>query len=194
MFTGIIESQGKIARISRKGGNRTFVIHSTLTPELKVDQSIAHDGACLTVEAIEGEEYQVTAIAETLKKTNLSNWKTGDWINLERCLLMNGRLDGHWVQGHVDQVATCLKIKELEGSWEYEFEIDKKFAHLLVEKGSICLQGISLTVFGLKKKSFRVAIIPYTYEHANIRNIEPGKKVNVEFDMIGKYIARKLSL
>ncbi|MFI5153161.1 MAG: riboflavin synthase [Chitinophagales bacterium] len=194
MFTGIIEFQGKIARISRKGGNRTFIIHSTLTPELKVDQSIAHDGACLTVEAIEGEEYQVTAIAETLKKTNLSNWKTGDWINLERCLLMNGRLDGHWVQGHVDQVATCLKIKELEGSWEYEFEIDKKFAHLLVEKGSICLQGISLTVFGLKKKSFRVAIIPYTYEHTNIKNIEPGKKANVEFDVIGKYIARKLSL
>ena len=194
MFTGIIESQGQITNIIRKGGNRTFILHSTLTGELSVDQSIAHDGVCLTVEAIEGGEYQVTAIAETLKKTNLANWKKGDWINLERCLLLNGRLDGHWVQGHVDLVATCIKKTELDGSWEYEFEMDKKYAHLVVEKGSICLQGISLTVFGLKKKSFCVAIIPYTYDHTNIKNTEPGKTVNVEFDMIGKYIARKLSL
>jgi riboflavin synthase len=194
MFTGIIESQGQITNIIRKGGNRTFIIHSALTGELSVDQSISHDGVCLTVEAIEGGEYQVTAIAETLKKTNLSGWKKGDWINLERCLLLNDRLDGHWVQGHVDQVAACTKKRELDGSWEYEFEIEKKYAHLIVEKGSICIQGISLTVFGLKKKSFRVAIIPYTYDHTNIKNIEPGKTVNVEFDLIGKYIARKLSL
>lgn len=194
MFTGIIEASGTIREVRSAGTNKTFLIFSSIAPELAVDQSVSHDGACLTVEEVRGGEYQVTAIRETLDKTTLGNWKTGDLVNLERCMKMNGRLDGHIVQGHVDGTARCLSKKTLDGSWEYSFELHKKFAPLVIEKGSICLNGISLTVFNVKKKSFSVAIIPYTFEHTNIQSVEAGGVVNIEFDMIGKYISRLAEL
>ncbi len=194
MFTGIIEASGTIREVRSAGTNKTFLIFSPIAPELAVDQSVSHDGACLTVEEVRGGEYQVTAIRETLDKTTLGNWKTGDLVNLERCMKMNGRLDGHIVQGHVDGTARCLSKKTLDGSWEYSFELHKKFAPLVIEKGSICLNGISLTVFNVKKKSFSVAIIPYTFEHTNIQSVEAGGVVNIEFDMIGKYISRLAEL
>jgi riboflavin synthase len=194
MFTGIIESLGRVQALNSQGTNRTFWIESTISSELKVDQSISHSGACLTVEEIKDNMYRVTAIEETLKKTNLETWKAGDLVNLERCLIMNGRLDGHIVQGHVDTTATCTARKELNGSWEFRFDFPKKFSHLVIEKGSISLNGISLTIFNVKKTSFKVAIIPYTFEHTNIQSVLPGDKVNLEFDMIGKYVARMNSL
>jgi riboflavin synthase len=194
MFTGIIESLGKIQALSSHGTNRTFWIESAISSELATDQSVSHNGACLTVEEIKDSMYRVTAIEETLKKTNLESWKVGDLVNLERCLIMNGRLDGHIVQGHVDTTATCTAREELEGSWEFRFELPKKFSHLIIEKGSIALNGISLTIFNVKKTSFKVAIIPYTFEHTNIQSVLPGDKVNLEFDMIGKYVARMNSL
>lgn len=190
MFTGIIESLGKIQSIHSSGTNKIFWIASPISPELKVDQSLSHNGACLTVEEVKGDTHRVTAIGETLAKTNLGSWETGDLINLERCLIMNGRLDGHIVQGHVDATATCLERKELNGSWEFRFEFPKKFSHLVIEKGSICLNGISLTLFNVKKTKFDVAVIPYTFEHTNIQSVIPGSQVNLEFDMIGKYVAR----
>ena len=190
MFTGIIEASGTIREVRQSGTNKTFLIFSPIAPELAVDQSVSHNGACLTVEAIRGDEYQVTAIRETLKKTTLDNWKTGDLVNLERCMKMNGRLDGHIVQGHVDTTSRCTARRALEGSWEFSFAMHKRFAPLVIEKGSICLNGISLTVFDVKKKSFSVAIIPYTFEHTNIQSVEVGALVNIEFDMIGKYISR----
>ena len=190
MFTGIIESIGQIQSIEAQGTNKSFRIASPLSPELKVDQSLSHNGVCLTVEAVQDGLYQVTAIDETLKKTNLGAWQTGDLINLERCLVMNGRLDGHIVQGHVDTTATCMERTERAGSWEFRFAFPAQFAHLVIEKGSICLNGISLTVFNVKKKHFTVAVIPYTFEHTNINRIFPGNKVNLEFDMIGKYVGR----
>jgi riboflavin synthase len=194
MFTGIIESLGNIQALSSHGTNRTFWIESAISSELKTDQSVSHNGACLTVEEIKENMYRVTAIEETLKKTNLESWKVGDLVNLERCLIMNGRLDGHIVQGHVDTTATCTAREELEGSWEFRFEFPKKFSHLIIEKGSIALNGISLTIFNVKKTSFKVAIIPYTFEHTNIQSVLPGSQVNLEFDMIGKYVARMNSL
>ena len=194
MFTGIIESLGKVQALNSHGTNRTFWIESAISSELKVDQSVSHSGACLTVEEIKDNMYRVTAIEETLKKTNLETWKAGDLVNLERCLIMNGRLDGHIVQGHVDTTATCTARKELNGSWEFRFDFPKKFSHLVIEKGSISLNGISLTIFNVKKTSFKVAIIPYTFEHTNIQSVLPGDKVNLEFDMIGKYVARMNSL
>lgn len=192
MFTGIIESLGQVQSIEKQGANKIFQIASSISPDLKVDQSVSHSGVCLTVEAvaIEARTHRVTAIAETLDKTTLGDWKQGDLVNMERCLVMNGRLDGHIVQGHVDCTATCLEREERQGSWEYRFEFPPGFAHLVIEKGSISLNGISLTVFKVRKKHFNVAIIPYTFEHTNLKNIYPGDKVNLEFDMIGKYVSR----
>jgi riboflavin synthase len=191
MFTGIIESLGKVLSVAENGTNKTFWLESSISNELKVDQSLSHNGVCLTVEEINGNTHRVTAIEETLRKSNLGNWRPRDTVNLERCMIMNGRLDGHIVQGHVDAVGTCIKRKELEGSWEFTFEFPKKFTHLVIEKGSISLNGVSLTLFDVKKARFSVAIIPYTYEHTNIRSILPGSIVNLEFDIIGKYVARR---
>jgi riboflavin synthase len=190
MFTGIIEDTGLIKKITSKSKNKTFWIESSISKELKIDQSLSHSGVCLTVEEIDNNIHRVTAIAETLKKTNLGGWKTGDLVNLERCLQMNGRLDGHIVQGHVDATGICKTRKETGGSWEFSFEFPKEFSHLIIEKGSISLNGISLTAFSVKKKSFSVAIIPYTFDHTDIKNVFPESKVNLEFDMIGKYVTR----
>jgi riboflavin synthase len=190
MFTGIIESLGKIHTVEAQGTNKTFWIESPLAQQLSIDQSISHNGACLTVEEIKDNLHRVTAIEETLKKTNLGDWQTGDLVNLERCLIMNGRLDGHIVQGHVDTTAVCLERRDLDGSWEYRFEFPKKFSHLVIEKGSICLNGTSLTIFNVKRSKFDIAVIPYTYDHTNIQSVVPGSQVNLEFDMIGKYVAR----
>ncbi len=192
MFTGIIESLGRVHTIETKGTNKTCWIASTISHELKVDQSISHNGVCLTVEEQQNDLHRVTAIEETLEKSNLGRWQPGDLVNLERCLLMNGRLDGHIVQGHVDTTATCLDRKDLHGSWELRFEFPKKFARLVIEKGSICLNGISLTIFNVKKTRFDIAIIPYTFDHTNIQSINPGSTVNLEFDMIGKYVSRMI--
>jgi riboflavin synthase len=192
MFTGIIESLGTVLSIESTGTNRTFWIQSSLSPELKIDQSISHNGACLTVEEVKGETHRVTAIEETRQKTNLDSWRPGDLVNLERCLLMNGRLDGHIVQGHVDTTAACLKRHELEGSWEFRFEFPKKFSRLVIQKGSVCLNGTSLTIYNVKRDRFDVAIIPYTYQHTNIQSIAPGSTVNLEFDLIGKYVLRMI--
>ena len=194
MFTGIIESLGKVRDITTQGTNKTFWIESSISPELKVDQSISHNGVCLTVEEVKDQLHRVTAIEETLKKSNLDDWRIGQGVNLERCLIMNGRLDGHIVQGHVDTTATCIDRKELDGSWEFRFEFPKKFSHLIIEKGSVCLNGISLTAFNVKKTKFDIAVIPYTYTHTNINSVTPGSRVNIEFDMIGKYVSRINSL
>ncbi|HEY1869538.1 MAG TPA: riboflavin synthase [Chitinophagaceae bacterium] len=194
MFTGIIETCGFIKNITINGSNKTFWIESDISGELKIDQSVSHSGACLTVEQIEGSSHQVTAIEETSVKTNINDWKIGDIVNLERSLKMDSRLDGHFVQGHVDAIAVCEGKKEKDGSWEYEFSFPKKFSELVIEKGSVCINGISLTAFDVKKKSFKVAIIPYTYEHTNIKTVKEKDSVNAEFDMIGKYVLRKLSL
>ena len=190
MFTGIIESLGKIHSIDTNGTNKTFWVESTLTTELKVDQSLSHNGVCLTVEELKDKLHRVTAIEETLEKTSLGAWQPGDLVNLERCMVMNGRLDGHIVQGHVDATASCLERTDKNGSWEYRFEFPKKFSQLVIEKGSISLNGISLTIFNVKKSKFDIAIIPYTFEHTNIQSVVPGSLVNLEFDLIGKYVAR----
>ncbi|MDP4263020.1 MAG: riboflavin synthase [Bacteroidota bacterium] len=194
MFTGIIEATGTVKKVITNGSNKTFWIESGLAGELKVDQSLSHSGVCLTVEEIKETLHRVTAIDETLQKTNLSSWAAGKTVNLERCLPLNGRLDGHFVQGHVDTTGTCTKRQEKRGSWELEFEFPKKFAELVIEKGSISVNGISLTAFRVKKKSFCVAIIPYTFEHTNIKEVVPGEIVNLEFDIIGKYILRKATI
>ncbi len=190
MFTGIIENIGLIKEIIATGSNKTFWIESPLSCELKIDQSLSHNGVCLTVEEIKGNNHRVTAIEETLRKTNLGNWKTESVINLERCLQMNDRLDGHIVQGHVDSTAKCIEIVNKTVSWEYIFSFDKKFGHLLIEKGSVCLNGISLTVFNVTENNFTVAVIPYTFEHTNMKYLQNDELVNVEFDMIGKYVAK----
>ena len=194
MFTGIIESTGIVKEISSSGSNKSFWIASPLSAEFKIDQSIAHNGVCLTVEEILGGQYKVTAVAETLAKTALHQWKIGSAINLERSLLPSSRLDGHFVQGHVDTTGTCKKIKDKQGSYEFEFDFPKKFAPLMIEKGSICVNGISLTAFDVKKASFKVAIIPYTFAHTNLQYLKENDEVNLEFDMIGKYILRKMDL
>ena len=194
MFTGIIETQGVIKKIIGKGANKTFWVKSPISSKLKVDQSVSHDGVCLTVEETKGNQHRVTAIAETLGKTNLNAWNEGSVINLERCLKVNDRLDGHFVQGHVDTSATCIYKEEKEGSWEFRFQIPAAFGELIIEKGSIAINGISLTAFNVSNDSFDVAIIPYTYDHTNMNSIQVGQKVNIEFDMLGKYISRKLSL
>jgi riboflavin synthase len=194
MFTGIIETTGVVQKMEQTDGNISFWIESTLTESLKVDQSLSHNGVCLTIEAINNSRYKVTAIAETLQKTNLGHLNKNSLVNLERSMKMNGRLDGHIVQGHVDCTSKCIDLKEKNGSWEYIFEIDPKFAGLIIEKGSITLNGISLTIFNVTQTSFTVAIIPYTYEHTNIQQIKEESKVNIEFDMIGKYVQRLTQL
>lgn len=194
MFTGIVENLGIVKEITSVGTNKTFWIASPLSAELKVDQSLAHDGVCLTVEELRGDMHRVTAVEETLKKTALGKWQEGDAVNMERSLLPSSRLDGHFVQGHVDTTGTCLKIRDREGSHEFEFDYPKKFASLVIEKGSICVNGISLTAFEVKKHSFRVAIIPYTYGHTNMQFLREGDPVNLEFDMIGKYVLRKMEV
>lgn len=194
MFTGIIEHTGVVKSVISNGSNRSFWIESPVSHELKTDQSVSHSGVCLTVEEVADNQHRITAIDETLKKTNLGTWEEGSLVNLERCLVMNGRLDGHLVQGHVDATGTCTGKTIKDGSWEFEISFPRPFAELIIEKGSICLNGISLTAFAVKKKHFKVAIIPYTFEHTNLKTLEPGQTVNLEFDMIGKYLLRRLSL
>lgn len=190
MFTGIIETLGKVTELRQEQGNLHITVASTISNELKIDQSVAHNGVCLTVVAVSDGAHTVTAIEETLNKTDLGHLKTGEPVNLERCMQMNARLDGHIVQGHVDQTATCVAFKELDGSWEYTFEYDASKGNVTVEKGSICVNGISLTVVNSQANSFSVAIIPYTFEHTNLHNVRVGSVVNLEFDIIGKYVAR----
>lgn len=190
MFTGIIEETGAVLDVFDTGTNRSFVIRSGLSNQLKVDQSVSHSGVCLTVEKVGADSHQVTAIAETLSKTNLGQWQKGSIVNLERCVPMNGRLDGHLVQGHVDATAVCAGVEDQNGSWLYTFSYPAQFAHLLIEKGSVCVNGISLTAFNLVDNRFSVAIIPYTFEHTNLQQVKAGDSVNLEFDMVGKYLAR----
>ncbi len=194
MFTGIIEAFGIIHSIEREGTNATFRISSPISDELKADQSVSHNGVCLTVEDVKEGVHSVTAIEETLKKTNLLAWEEGTLVNLERCMIMNGRIDGHIVQGHVDTTAICTEKKDADGSWEFRFQFPQQFAALVIEKGSVSLNGISLTVFNVDNSSLSVAIIPYTYSHTNIQQVKEGSTVNIEFDMIGKYVNRMLAL
>ncbi len=189
MFTGIIETTGKIVEMIDDDGNMHLVVESPISMELKVDQSIAHNGVCLTVTEIIGNTHRVTAIDETLKKTNLGMLSEGDEINLERCTKVGDRLDGHIVQGHVDQTGECVAVEKHEGSYVYTFRYLPSRENIVVEKGSICVNGISFTSFNTSDDLFSVAIIPYTYEHTNIRLVKPGHKVNLEFDIIGKYVA-----
>ena len=190
MFTGIIEALGQVKDIQINNGNTRFWVSSPLSASLSIDQSLSHDGVCLTVEEIKEDMHRVTAIAETLSKTSLNNWKKSDTINLERCLEMNGRLDGHIVQGHIDTVAICNDIIKKNGSLEISFEIPDSFSTLIIEKGSITINGISLTLFNVTATGFTVAIIPYTLQHTNMQGIKPGAQVNIEFDVIGKYVNR----
>ena len=192
MFTGIIETLGRVTNIREENTNKHFTIHSPITPELKIDQSVSHNGVCLTVVGIKNQEYTVTAIQETLQKTNLNSLQPNDLVNLERCMPANGRFDGHVVQGHVDQVGTCLEVVDQNGSWVFTFQYDSSSGNITVEKGSICINGISLTVVNSQNNQFSVAIIPYTYEHTNLKNVRAGSTVNLEFDIIGKYVAKLL--
>jgi len=190
MFTGIIETLGRVTDLVHDQGNLHITVESAIAGELKIDQSVAHNGVCLTVIALSDGKHTVTAIEETLKKTNIGELNIGDLVNLERCMQMNARLDGHIVQGHVDQTAKCIGFKELDGSWEYTFEYDTAPGNVTVEKGSICVNGISLTVVNSHNSSFSVAIIPYTFQHTNLQQVRVGATVNLEFDIIGKYVAR----
>lgn len=190
MFTGIIEQLGEIKRIEKEGSNIHYTISAPFVEELKIDQSVAHNGVCLTVVKIDNNEYVVTAIQETLDKTNLKNWKTGSLVNLERCMPANGRFDGHIVQGHVDTTATCRNIRSVDGSWEFEFDYNSN--HITVEKGSITINGTSLTVVNSTENMFSVHIIPYTYENTVFHTLKVGELVNLEFDIIGKYVERLL--
>jgi riboflavin synthase len=194
MFTGIIEVLGKVTEITTQGTNRTFWIESPFTADLKVDQSVAHNGVCLTIEAIEGRRYQVTAVQETLDKTALGQWQVGTTVNLERSLLPSSRLDGHFVQGHVDTTGSCHSIIDKQGSWELTFQFPEQFAPLVIEKGSICINGISLTAFNVTNTTLTVAIIPFTWTHTNLQFLKESDAINLEFDMIGKYILRSKSL
>lgn len=194
MFTGIIEGTGKVVSVSENGTNRNFWIASPISHELKVDQSVSHNGVCLTVEAVQENTHCTTAIAETLVKTDLTNWTNGTEVNLERCMKMNGRLDGHIVQGHVDTTAVCTEKKEMKGSWLFTFQFPPVFAQLVIEKGSVAVNGISLTCFDVGKDRFTIAVIPYTFEHTNIKQVYAGSVVNIEFDMLGKYIQRRMEL
>ena len=193
MFTGIIEKTGIVKDIVVSGGNKMFWVSSVLSDELKTDQSLSHNGVCLTVEEVKDNMHRVTAIHETLIKSNLGNWKIGDTVNLERSMQTNGRLDGHFVQGHVDATAECTEVISKDGSWEYTFKFDKKFASLVIEKGSISLNGISLTIFNVTDTSFTVAIVPYTFENTNMKQITKGYIANVEFDVLGKYVQKFMS-
>ena len=190
MFTGIIESLGTVQEIKKEQDNVHITIESSITDELKIDQSVAHNGICMTVVSIDKSLYTVTAIGETIKKTNLSELKVGDIVNLERAMKLGDRLDGHIVQGHVDQVGICSVAKETNGSWYYTFEYDDTIGNITIEKGSITVNGVSLTVVDSRKNEFSVAIIPYTFENTNFRSFKIGTKINLEFDLIGKYIAK----
>ena len=194
MFTGIIETLGIITAIRKENENLHISIVSSITNELKIDQSVAHNGICLTVIAIENDTYTVTAIQETILKTNLGDWKINDIVNLERAMKLGDRLDGHIVQGHVDQIGICKSIVETDGSWSYTFEYEPAFKNITIEKGSITINGVSLTVVNSKNTEFSVAIIPYTYENTNFKNFKIGTKINLEFDVIGKYVAKLHSL
>lgn len=192
MFTGIIEAFGTIRSVQQEGGNKHFVIESPISSQLKIDQSVSHDGVCLTVIKVDTDTHTVTAIDETLQKSNLGKLKRGDAINLERCMIANGRFDGHIVQGHVDQTGIVTSVKEANGSWLLDFEYDPSMGNVTVEKGSICVNGVSLTCFNSKSNGFTVAIIPYTYEHTNFKALKAGDTVNLEFDIVGKYVKRLL--
>ena len=192
MFTGIIESIGEIVSLEQEGENLHITIASEMASELKIDQSVSHNGVCLTVVAVGENNYTVTAIKETLDKTNLGDLEKGSVVNLERAMILGARLDGHMVQGHVDQTGICTKVLEFDGSWKFTFQYDGSTGNLTIEKGSITVNGVSLTVVDSKKDEFSVAIIPYTYEHTNFKLLQPGSKVNLEFDVIGKYL-KKLS-
>ena len=193
MFTGIIEQLGTVKDLEREGGNLHLTVEAEMSPELKIDQSVAHNGVCLTIVAIDGKQYTVTVIQETLDKTNIGELQIGNVINLERCMKMGGRLDGHIVQGHIDKTAICTEVKTEDGSWVFRFEYDKNSpSEVTVEKGSITVNGTSLTVVKSKDNGFSVCIIPYTYENTSFRNLKQGDKVNLEFDIIGKYVARMM--
>jgi len=193
MFTGIIETLGTVTAIVEEMDNVHYTISADISKDLKIDQSVAHNGVCLTVVAVDEQSHTVTAIEETLSKTNLAELQVGSIVNLERCMQMNGRLDGHIVQGHVDQTARCVKKAELDGSWEYRFKYAADAGNVTVEKGSICINGISLTVVNSERDEFSVFIIPYTHEHTNLKTVDVGSTVNLEFDIIGKYVARLLN-
>jgi len=194
MFTGIIEDFGTITKLEKENENLHLSLESSITAELKIDQSVAHNGVCLTVVKIDRNQYTVTAIKETLEKTNLSTWKVGAKINLERAMKLGARLDGHIVQGHVDQVGSCTEVKEEGGSWVFSFEYDLSQKNITIEKGSITVNGTSLTVVNSGINTFSVAIIPYTYEHTNFHTFEKGTLVNLEFDVVGKYITKMQQL
>lgn len=194
MFTGIIETPGIVKDIRKEEENLHLTIYSNITNELKIDQSVAHNGVCLTVVAINNDNYTVTAIQETIIKTNINDWKINDIVNLERAMKLGDRLDGHIVQGHVDQIGFCKSIEETNGSWKFTFEYDPNLHNITIEKGSITVNGVSLTVVDSKINEFSVAIIPYTYEHTNFKNFEVGTKINLEFDVIGKYVSKLHSL
>ncbi|GAB4020917.1 riboflavin synthase [Spirosoma koreense] len=199
MFTGIIEHTGHVAAITAEGTNLTFSIESSMAPELKIDQSVSHNGVCLTVTSVADGSYTVTAVDETLKKTNLGQLQVGHTVNLERCMPATGRFDGHIVQGHVDQTGICTNVQDMNGSWLFDFQYavepdgNPESQNITVEKGSICINGVSLTVFNSQPDSFRVTIIPYTYEHTNFRSLKAGDVVNLEFDILGKYIKKMLA-
>jgi riboflavin synthase len=193
MFTGIVEAAAVVSKIEKKGTNVVFRFSTPLANELKIDQSVSHNGVCLTVVEVAGESYAVEAIDETLKRSNLGSLKIGDKVNLERCMQSSGRFDGHIVQGHVDQTGVVKSIKDMNGSWLFEFQYDPKEGNITVEKGSICVNGVSLTCFNSKDDGFTVAIIPYTFEHTNFHQLKEGDRVNLEFDIIGKYVQKLLS-
>ena len=190
MFTGIIETLGRISRLERDQTNLHLWVNTPLAQELKIDQSVAHNGVCLTVVSCSDSEYQVTAIDETLQKTSMNHWQVGDAVNLERAMVVGSRLDGHMVQGHVDQTATCASITDQDGSWVFSFTYDTSTGHVTVAKGSITVDGTSLTVVDSEPGRFSVAIIPYTYEHTRFQHYQVGEVVNLEFDVIGKYVQR----
>ncbi|GAA4057705.1 riboflavin synthase [Flavobacterium chungnamense] len=190
MFTGIIETLGIVKDIVKEEENLHLTITSSITNELKIDQSVAHNGVCLTVVGIENDNYTVTAIKETIDKTNVGDWKINDIVNLERAMKLGDRLDGHIVQGHVDQVGLCKSVEETDGSWKFTFEYDAALNNITIEKGSITVNGVSLTVVDSKINEFSVAIIPYTFEHTNFKSFKIGTKINLEFDVIGKYVAK----
>ncbi len=192
MFTGIIEAFGTVKSVKQEGGNKHFSIESPISNQLRIDQSVSHDGVCLTVVKVDSDSHTVTAIDETLQKSNLGKLKAGDRINLERCMIANGRFDGHIVQGHVDQTGIVKSVKEADGSWLFDFEYDAASGNVTVEKGSICVNGVSLTCFNSTSSGFTVAIIPYTYEHTNFKLLKAGHTVNLEFDIVGKYVKRLL--
>lgn len=192
MFTGIIETVGKVSRLQHEGSNLRITLQASVSGELKIDQSVAHNGVCLTVVAVHGDTYEVVAVDETLKKTNLGSLQEGTPVNLERCMRLGDRLDGHIVQGHVDTTATVRSVEQLDGSWNFYFSHAKSPDHVTVPKGSVCVNGVSLTVVDSSEDAFSVTIIPYTYEHTNFRSLKAGDTVNLEFDIIGKYVARLL--